>query len=86
MGKQIPEHLVAAIAKDDERRTYPWEMWANGKWWELKQGKTEDFDIEPSSFKISAKAWAKRNGYIPDVRLTQDGEGVVLKFIEDPNA
>lgn len=86
MGKQIAEHLVEALAKDDERRTYPWEMWTNGKWWHLEQGKTKDFDVSPSSFKVSAKAWAKKHDYIPDVRLTQDGEGVLLRFTPDPNA
>lgn len=86
MAKPIPEHLVAAIAVDNVRRTYPWETWTDGRWWQLEQGKTKDFDIAPTNFKVLAKSWARRNGYIPDVRLTQDGEGVVLKFTEDPNA
>ena len=82
MGMQIDAATVEAIAVDDHYRIYPWETWANGRWWQLKRGKTEDFDIKPANFKVTAKAWAKRNGYVADVRLTQDGQGVVLRFTE----
>lgn len=86
MAKQIPDALVEAMAVDSSRRVYPWESWTNGKWWHLEQGKSKDFEVEPRNFKTTAMGWASRKGYIADVRLTQDGQGVLLKFTVDDNA
>lgn len=42
-----------------------------------------DFDVEPSSFKVSAKNWGKAHGFITEARLTEDGKGVLVKFIPE---
>lgn len=78
MAKQVSEAIAAAMAKGEERRTYPWQIWSNGKWWHLEKG--TDFDVEPSSFKTSAKNWGKGHGFVVQARLTQDGEGVLVCF------
>jgi len=78
MAKQVSEAVAAAMATQVQRMNYPWEKWANGKWWHLEQG--IDFYVDPSSFRTTAKNWGSKNGYIADARVTDDKKGIVICF------
>jgi hypothetical protein len=78
MAKQIADNLVAALAREEDRMTYPWETWANGKWWQLEGG--VDFYKKPSYFRTLARGWGNKHGYVTETRVTQDGKDVLLRF------
>lgn len=77
MARQLAENVAKAMAKEG-RITYPWEKWANGKWWQLDYG--TDFRVEPAVFKNQAKSWGNSHGYIAEAHVTQGDDGVVLCF------
>lgn len=60
---------------------YPWRTWATGEVWEAKRG--EDFDVEPNSFIVAARGWAKNNGF--RVRASVESDSVaVFQFLPVP--
>lgn len=77
MAKQVTESIAKAMAKEG-RNNYPWEKWANGKWWQLECG--IDFRIEPSAFKNACKNWGNSHGYLTEAYVTQADDGVVVCF------
>lgn len=79
MAKQVTENVAKAMAKEG-RTNYPWEKWANGRWWQLESG--IDFRVEPVTFKNQAKTWGNQHGYLTEAYVTQTDDGVVLCFTE----
>ena len=76
MGNMLNDEQVAALAREPRRRSYPWDQWANGKWWHLKPG--EDFDCKPVSFPVILNAYARRHGLRAEIRRQPDGSVFVV--------
>lgn len=58
----------------------PWSRWADGKFWELKQG--EDFDTTPERARFAVKRWAQRRGLRTNTRVPD--EKTLIVRIYDP--
>ena len=78
MAKQIADTLVAALAREEARMTYNWEAWTNGKWWHLEGG--VDFFKGTAAFRAQARQWGNKHDYTTELRTSQDGKDVFLRY------
>lgn len=69
---------MATVIKEvrSQRRSYPWNLWGNGKAWRAVKG--EDFNVTPASFAAALYSHASRNSRKVHVSIV--GDSVEFQF------
>lgn len=79
MAKKIPKEMLSHIIKTAPRTEYNWDQYADGDWWELRQG--EDYQVQTSSARMAAGTWAKARGMKAEMANLKDHDGFAVRFV-----
>lgn len=79
MAQKIPNDMVKHIVKMAPQSDHNWPQYDDGEWWKLVHG--EDYHVQTSSARNSAKAWAKAHGKRAELGSLKDQDGFVLRFV-----
>lgn len=75
MARAREDHPTPAIAK--RGRIFPWELWLDGRTWELHRG--EDFMSTPEDMEKMIRSYAAQNHM--DVRVESENDVLTVKRI-----
>jgi hypothetical protein len=61
------------------RRQYPWDEWADGSAWEIRQGK--DYDVPTENMRVNLHLTADALGFKARTKKVQEGAGLIFQFV-----
>lgn len=78
MAQKVSADMIPHITKMSPRTDYNWEKYADGEWWQLRQG--DDYTAQTVSVRQSLARWAKANDFNVQAAALKEGDGFVFRL------
>jgi hypothetical protein len=76
----MAKRLTAFPWDQSGRRRYPWDEWADGGVWEIRQGK--DYDVPTENMRVNLHLKADALGSKARTKKVQGGTGLIFQFVD----